>query len=70
MLDPAQTHTRSRGWLGVEIPAANGQGNAYSMARIGSVVACGESLDGKKFLSSDTIEKAIEEQIYGTDCAR
>jgi len=67
ILDPTQTHTRSRGWLGAEIPAANGQGNAHSMARIGSVVACGGSLDGKKFLSAGTIEKAIKEQIYGTD---
>ena len=67
ILDPKQKYTRSRGWLGAEIPAANGQGNAHSMARIGSVVACGGNLEGKTFLSSDTIEKSIEEQIYGTD---
>ncbi len=29
------------------------------MARIGSIVACGGSLDGRKFLSTKTIEKAI-----------
>jgi len=37
------------------------------MACIGSVVACGGSLDGTKFLSAGTIEKAIKEQISGTD---
>jgi len=37
------------------------------MARVGSIVACCGSLDGKKYLSTDTIEKAIKEQIYGTD---
>ena len=67
MVDPTQTHTGTRGWLGAEIPAGNGQGNARSMARVGSIVACGGSLDGKKFLSAGTIEKAINEQISGID---
>ena len=53
------------GWA--EIPAANGQGNARSMACVGSIVACGGSLDEKNFLSTGTIEKAIKEQIYGMD---
>jgi CubicO group peptidase (beta-lactamase class C family) len=53
--------------LGAEIPAGNGQGNARSMARVGSIVACGGSLDGKKYLSTETLENAIKEQIYGTD---
>ena len=67
ILDPTLSFLKSRGWLGAEIPSANGQGNARSMARVGSIVACGGSLDGKKYLSIDTIEKAIKEQIYGTD---
>lgn len=65
--DPALSYVKSRGWLGAEIPSGNGQGNARSMARVGSIVACGGSLDGTKFLSIDTIEKAIKEQIYGMD---
>jgi len=65
--DPSYSFVKSRGWLGAEIPSANGQGNARSMARIGSIVACGGSLDGKKYLSTDALEKAIKEQIYGTD---
>jgi CubicO group peptidase (beta-lactamase class C family) len=65
--DPEQSHIVTRGWLGAEIPAANGQGNARSMARIGSVVANGGSLDGREFLSAETIEKSIMEQIYETD---
>jgi CubicO group peptidase (beta-lactamase class C family) len=65
--DPTLSYVKSRGWLGAEIPSGNGQGNARSMARVGSVVACGGSLDGKKYLSIDTLEKAIEEQICGMD---
>ncbi len=67
ILDPTLSFIKSRGWLGAEIPSANGQGNARSMARVGSIVACGGSLDGKRFLSAGTIEKAIKEQIYGMD---
>ena len=58
---------KSREWLAAENPAANGQGNARSMARIGSIVACGGSLDGKKLLSTKTIEKSIKQQIHGPD---
>jgi CubicO group peptidase (beta-lactamase class C family) len=67
ILDPTLAFLKSRGWLGAEIPSANGQGNARSMARVGSIVACGGSLDGTKYLSIDTIENAITEQISGTD---
>jgi hypothetical protein len=37
------------------------------MARVGSIVACGGSLDGKKYLSIETLDNALKEQIYGTD---
>ena len=57
----------SREWLAAEIPASNGQGNARSMARIGSVVACGGEVDGIRLFSPETLEKAIQEQIYKTD---
>ncbi|KKK42665.1 hypothetical protein LCGC14_0679100 [marine sediment metagenome] len=59
--------TKTRAWRGAEIPAANGQGNARSVARITAAVACGGELDGVRLLSLDTIEKALEEQSYGTD---
>lgn len=60
-------HTRSRAWRAAEIPAANGHGNARSVVRITSVLACGGELDGVHLLSMPTIERAIEEQYYGTD---
>ena len=59
--------TKSRAWRVAEIPAANGHGNARSVAKISAVIACGGSLDGKYLLSLETIEKALEEQSYGTD---
>lgn len=56
-----------RAWRAAEIPAANGHGNARSVARIVAALACGGTLDGVRLLGMETIEKAIEEQISGTD---
>jgi CubicO group peptidase (beta-lactamase class C family) len=69
MGNPALTaeHTRTRAWRAAEIPAANGHGNARSVVRITSVLACGGELGGVHLLSMPTIERAIEEQCYGTD---
>ncbi len=64
-VDPKDTKTRE--WLGAEVPAINGQGNAHSVARIASALACGGEVDGVRLMSLDTIEKALEEQSYGTD---
>jgi CubicO group peptidase (beta-lactamase class C family) len=59
--------TRTRAWRAAEIPAANGHGNARSIARIGAALACGGELDGVSILSSSIIEQALEEQSYGKD---
>jgi CubicO group peptidase (beta-lactamase class C family) len=59
--------TSTRAWRAAEIPAANGHGNARSIARIGAALACGGELDGVKLLSPETIEKALEEQSYCKD---
>lgn len=61
------TITRDRAWRAAEIPASNGHGNARSVARIAALLACGGELDDIRLLSMATIEKAIEEQISGTD---
>ena len=37
---------RTVAWRGAEIPAANGHGNARSVARIHSAIACGGEVDG------------------------
>ena len=58
---------KERAWRGAEIPAANGHGNAHSVARVGTAMACGGELDGVRLMGLPTIEKAIEEQCYDTD---
>jgi len=69
MMNPPFDHSvvKERVWRGAEIPAANGHGNARSVARVGAAMACGGELDGVRLLSLPSIEKAIEEQCYGTD---
>ena len=54
-------------WRRAEIPAANGHGNARSVARVLSVLACGGALDGVRLMRETTLQRAIEEQIYGKD---
>lgn len=54
-------------WRRAEIPAANGHGNARSIARVGSALACGGTLDGFRLLGLPTIEMMLEEQSYGPD---
>ena len=54
-------------WRRAEIPAANGHGNARSIARVMAALACGGALDGVRLLGADTLARAIEEQTYGTD---
>jgi CubicO group peptidase (beta-lactamase class C family) len=63
------TEPMTRAWRGAEIPAANGQGNARSMARIHSVLACGGALDGVRLLSEKTLARVLEVQIEGNDLA-
>lgn len=59
--------SRDRAWRAAEIPAANGHGNARSVARVATALACGGELDGVRLLGCETIEKSIEEQCYGKD---
>ena len=54
-------------WRQAEIGAANGHGNARSVARAQAVVANGGELDGVKLLSPATIDRIFEQQAYGTD---
>ena len=57
----------TRAWRAAEIPAANGHGNARSVARVLAALACGGTLDGVRLLGPQTIARAIEEQSYGRD---
>ena len=56
-----------RAWRSAEIPASNGQGNARSVARVGSLLACGGGLDGHFALSKATVLRALEKQIENKD---
>ena len=58
--------SRSRAWRAAEIPSGNGYGNAHSIARMASALACGE-VDGTRLFTLPTIEKAFQEQCYGID---
>ena len=57
----------SEGWRAADIGAANGHGNARSVARIQSVVANGGEVDGVRLLSPETIELIFDEQSDGVD---
>ena len=61
------TRSRTEAWRRAEIPAANGHGNARSVARVQSVMACGGEAFGKRLLSEAGCRRALEEQINGTD---
>lgn len=57
----------SERWRRAEIPAANGHGNARSIARIQSVLSHGGEVDGVRLLSPETIESILEPRASGTD---
>ena len=58
---------RSEGWRRAEIPAAGGVGNARSVARVHSALACGGVVDGVRLLSEAGVRRALEEQTNGVD---
>ncbi|MGJ9423462.1 serine hydrolase domain-containing protein [Aeromicrobium sp. CF3.5] len=57
----------SERWRRAEIPAANGHGNARSIARIQSVVSHDGQCDGVRLLSPETVESIIAPRVSGTD---
>ncbi|MGW0840460.1 serine hydrolase domain-containing protein [Streptomyces sp. NPDC002787] len=54
-------------WRRAEIPAANGHGNARSVAAVQSLLASGGAARGVRLLSEKGCERALEEQFDGTD---
>jgi CubicO group peptidase (beta-lactamase class C family) len=57
----------SEAWRRADIGAANGHGNARSVARIQALVANGGVVDGVQLLSPATIDLIFEEQSNGID---
>ena len=54
-------------WRRADIGAANGHGNARSVARVLSVIARGGEVDGVRLLSPETIDVIFREQTNGID---
>ncbi len=54
-------------WRRADIGAGNGHGNARSIARLQSAVACGGVVDGVRLLSPRTIDRIFEVQSDGID---
>ena len=61
------TETRTRAWRGAEIPAAGGTGNARSIARVHSALACGGEVDGVRLMSPGGVERIFEPQSEDVD---
>src|SRR4051812_27004221 len=59
----------TEGWRRADVGAANGHGNARSLARLQSAVACGGAVDGVRLLSPQTIDRIFEVQSNGIDLA-
>ena len=49
------------------IPSTSGIGNGRSIARIGAIMAMGGELDGRRYLSQETIVEAGTEQSFHED---
>ena len=69
MTNPAMSAetTWTEGWRRADIGAGNGHGNARSLARLQSAVACGGEVDGVRLLSPKTIDRIFEVQFNGID---
>lgn len=65
VIDAAQSW--ETGWRRCESAAANGHGNARSLALLQSVVSHGGEAGGRRFLSAAGVEKLFEVQAEGTD---
>lgn len=63
IVDPTMSWTE--GWRRAEIPAANGQGNARSVAQVQSIVSHGGTRNGTQFLSEAGVERIFEVQMEG-----
>jgi Beta-lactamase class C and other penicillin binding proteins len=64
---PAADDANTPGWRRADIGAANGHGNARSVAKIMSVVARGGEVDGVRLLGQETIDVIFREQLNGID---
>ncbi len=66
-LDPRIERTTA--WRRAGMPSGGGFGNARSVARVHSALACGGSVDGVRLLSEAGVARVLEEQTHGVDLA-
>jgi len=66
---PSATIAWETPWRQACVPAANGHGNARSVAQIQAIVANGGTASGVTLLSDETIDKIFDEQAHGIDMA-
>jgi CubicO group peptidase (beta-lactamase class C family) len=59
--------TQHDGWRSAEIPAANGHGNARSVALVQSALATGGTVNGVRLLSEAGCRRVLEQQSSGVD---
>ncbi|MFT3855531.1 MAG: serine hydrolase domain-containing protein [Ilumatobacteraceae bacterium] len=64
-MDPSRANDPN--WRRAQFGAANGHGNARSVARVQSVVSHGGEIDGVRLLSPATCELTLREQLTGVD---
>jgi CubicO group peptidase (beta-lactamase class C family) len=67
VMPPDMSWSGTERWRHADIGAGNGHGNARSIARIQSAVACGGEVDGVRLLSPKTIDRIFEVQSDGID---
>ena len=64
---PVADYANTPDWRRADIGAANGHGNARSVARVMSAVARGGEVDGVRLLGPETIDVIFREQLNGVD---
>jgi hypothetical protein len=67
VMPPDMKWSGTERWRRADIGAGNGHGNAGSVARIQSTVACGGEINGVRLLSPKTIARIFEVQSDGID---
>ncbi len=70
--DPTMTEFEQGMWvspsrMAAVIPSAGGIGNGRSIARIGAMMAMGGELDGRRYLSPETVDEAGREHSFEDD---
>lgn len=63
----AAQNSWTEGWRRAEIPAANGHGNARSVAKLQAPLACKGSAFGVDLMSTETATAVMNPRITGTD---